>query len=684
MAVYWLDPHIGETYDQGSPVARTGIHGTTDTTTRNGSYAAPFTMADFTATDSSTLTAGAAALSSGDELRIKGLSLADYTYDLTNTVASQDFDASWYYRIKLTKGDSSILEPFKGYSSTYRPVLWTSVAGFGGDSGPLPCDYMYDHDSNFYSYNSSTTWTPGHGYTALGFVQNKTDLKLLKTDTYHVNYHKFNGSQTYSIYLFSRIPAGVTITAGWTSATIKDGYTFLMFDPYTSQAYVYVNQSNNNSISNPQATINAPELYFIQATTGGYSWYIYWNFHAGNNPGNTTHIGGVTQNYNTSPLYCYTFPGTGFKMDWHWGAAYGPYTSNISGSPGNYGYFEFKNSVNAYYSAYIGSYCHVTFHNHHFGSSTQNPYGVSHSTETKATHTGIVSSGSRTKPSVSRPSSGSFLGEYGPSATPDFPGSYYYELMTGTFQDRGPGDARYPFVSEIVSSNPQDNIILPFIEIGNADFTTGRLIDTTPHSTDTQGVNVGLLKLNGVDYRNITTKISWIDGYSSSTTAHQMREYNIASNDFDGRPIKALVDNYNQIVMMYNDSSNNDYLTFKPFEIEGIPNTSAEWRHKLPVDVPSYGASDLIISASYATNSNWDGLVRATLFGVSATDGTLTSLLTFNIDAPNTDTTSGVQISNSSLVANNVKAIYLYLDGENYPSNYAGKFWIKGLSASIA
>jgi hypothetical protein len=59
-------------------------------------------------------------------------------------------------------------------------------------------------------------------------------------------------------------------------------------------------------------------------------------------------------------------------------------------------------------------------------------------------------------------------------------------------------------------------------------------------------------------------------------------------------------------------------------------------------------------------------------------------LLTFNIDAPNTDTTSGVQISNSSLVANNVKAIYLYLDGENYPSNYAGKFWIKGLNASIA
>ena len=66
MAVYWLDPFL-EATTQGN--------GTTDTSTKDGSYAAPFSINDFWGTSSSfkVETINGTTLSDGDEVRFKGL-----------------------------------------------------------------------------------------------------------------------------------------------------------------------------------------------------------------------------------------------------------------------------------------------------------------------------------------------------------------------------------------------------------------------------------------------------------------------------------------------------------------------------------------------------------------------------------------------------------------------------------
>lgn len=64
MAIYWVDPYISST---NGP-----IHGTTDTTTRNGTYASPWSLVDLTTAAKLT------GLLAGDEVRFKGLAEATF------------------------------------------------------------------------------------------------------------------------------------------------------------------------------------------------------------------------------------------------------------------------------------------------------------------------------------------------------------------------------------------------------------------------------------------------------------------------------------------------------------------------------------------------------------------------------------------------------------------------------
>ena len=63
MTTYWLDPFL-EASTQGN--------GTTDTSTKNGTYAAPFSLLNIE-TSAKLTTVNGVTLSNGDELRLKGL-----------------------------------------------------------------------------------------------------------------------------------------------------------------------------------------------------------------------------------------------------------------------------------------------------------------------------------------------------------------------------------------------------------------------------------------------------------------------------------------------------------------------------------------------------------------------------------------------------------------------------------
>ena len=75
MAIYWLDPFL-EATTQGN--------GTTDTSTRDGAYASPYSLLDFSGS-SSALTNFSFA--DGDELRIKGIAFSTLFETMGNVYA---------------------------------------------------------------------------------------------------------------------------------------------------------------------------------------------------------------------------------------------------------------------------------------------------------------------------------------------------------------------------------------------------------------------------------------------------------------------------------------------------------------------------------------------------------------------------------------------------------------------
>jgi hypothetical protein len=78
MAIWWLDPYI--------EAAVGGIHGTTDTTTRNGSYAAPFAFSNVVGiSDNGATSINGQSIADGDELRLKGLDYQSFLYNTSTT-----------------------------------------------------------------------------------------------------------------------------------------------------------------------------------------------------------------------------------------------------------------------------------------------------------------------------------------------------------------------------------------------------------------------------------------------------------------------------------------------------------------------------------------------------------------------------------------------------------------------
>ena len=267
MATYWLDPFL-EATTQGN--------GTTDTSTQDGSYAAPFSFLNFRDTSSSNTitTINGTTLSDGDEVRFKGLPFATLfeskgnvyhyngTYDDTDghlqpVTGNSSFDAT------ISTSKSSLFAFQNSDISSYLP----------GWSHPLWFAAKKESDSsNLYSAISPFLYAVfdlqlGHDSASDSGIE----LFRLK-DTYANPID--NGSSYY--YWFS-LANKVKLTAGWTSTTAQDGYS--IFEPFHTANYRYL---NINYSSNTKTQFDLERCVLAYAPRDSSGFYNQVNFHTHN------------------------------------------------------------------------------------------------------------------------------------------------------------------------------------------------------------------------------------------------------------------------------------------------------------------------------------------------------------------------------------------------------------------
>jgi hypothetical protein len=284
MAVYWLDPYIDANIG--------GIHGTLDTTTRDGTYSYPFGLRDFigSGNTTSTLTGGnkQSLLANGDELRIKGLAnWTDFCIDL---------GSNWYY-------DGNYLRDNVGTeNSDITSYLSSHPISYGSTGYHWP--FMYDpndtdpftqpgpYSSNGYNrkpciigvyYRYSTSqWAPsystqyGDAGTRYTILRSKAYNTSNTTKMYMISPEYMIPTDTSSqqnYYVFSWSGSNYfTITDGWTSETVRDGVNIINIVGgypivgYYNHAVNFCGQTTSTSASyedEHSAFLNTPNTHWV-------------------------------------------------------------------------------------------------------------------------------------------------------------------------------------------------------------------------------------------------------------------------------------------------------------------------------------------------------------------------------------------------------------------------------------
>ena len=143
MAVYWLDPFL-EATTQGN--------GTTDTSTKDGSYAAPFSIEDFknSGSNNTITTINGTTLSNGDEVRFKGLPFSTLFESKGNVYYSETiFYSPGKGTLKPITGNSSFDATISTSKSSVFAFQNSDISSYlPGWSHPLFFAATYESDSS--------------------------------------------------------------------------------------------------------------------------------------------------------------------------------------------------------------------------------------------------------------------------------------------------------------------------------------------------------------------------------------------------------------------------------------------------------------------------------------------------------------------------------------------------------
>ena len=244
MAVYWLDPYID--------AAVGGIHGTTDTTTRNGTYAYPIGFTDVI-TSGYVVSIGGTNLVGGDEIRIKGQSFSSFLYNIGTTgnkipISSinsngLNYDSSYETNLTTLKSEYTANSETVGVIAIYDPGMmgtdkWMIASTGSSNSFPGVSNYVPFVQNN---YNPLSGWCRAkYGID----VNDGVEVAFIDPD-YFIDITSSHNGTDHSILVFN-ISGGITVTDGWDSSTTQNGVTILPLQ-YNSTTNFNANWWNSNS-----------------------------------------------------------------------------------------------------------------------------------------------------------------------------------------------------------------------------------------------------------------------------------------------------------------------------------------------------------------------------------------------------------------------------------------------------
>ena len=709
MAVYWVDPYV----DAGIG----GIHGTTETTTRTGTYAAPFSWADVNGTQSGNYPG--VTLADGDEIRIKGLSsLNDFYIDLGSV-----WYASNYYNF-YTASANSTWESEK----TAKDQLGFA---FALDS---------DFSNGFMKKNSAGTTVPLHftgGWSSntrislysssgsAGFIQNwirprhyNSSTASLKIYLIDPDYYVSSETPTGATYPFVKSNVSLKITDGWTSSTARDGVNVIVLEATnmgnTTRNYyfnvngnnktygnwydilnthfVFIDTDSNTAYSRPYAYMNSAggSVYNGTSTTqkygsfvkadGGYPFYDYtsWYYQGGSstdsNACNNIEFGMLNSYY---AVYSYARYGENHEIRYN----------NLFSRTSGIGYFNHYNFNNRRLDVIIGSGMSYNGSSGGFINTTTNVMGGD------APYYTFLDSATL----FAYNNAESLFYASDKSLTDKI--TFGTGLITGTSHPErfDTGSTWGPkFVGLSTGMPPyEDDLLITVSDWTQAKgiFYDGRT--STPHDASEINQPLGVLLCNDSDYRNTNSQLLTKTDMYIYTTYGQTSPYlgdinmHFSNNDYDGKPVGLMLstqrnNSYHYGLLYYNDSAEDNALVIQGNALA----YDNDWYTKtIEIPIPKYTTEGIRITANLKVSSNWPNgnFVRLSAYYIHKTNGwTWTTLLTASNPASSYSTYTDVtlDIPNSSLPTKQTNHMKIGIDIQN-PYSHEHKLYIKTIEATL-
>lgn len=282
MTIYWIDPYLGATSQ---------CDGTTDTTTKSGTYAAPWAWTDCLSTSSSNLTTiNGTTLADGDEIRIKGLPFSTM-FTLGNSSAYCS-GTSLYPNSGFGTGD---LAEFQATGVVaFDP---TQMQEF---TGPCEDDYLF---MSYYFGNATSSKSnyDNRGLHELLYSKYGPSNKTMKLYYFDSNYYDNTSYQLDGNRYFlnhNNTSNDFTISAGWTSETAQGGITLIPVIWSTNYRSLYFGYTT--SVNTYDWKVNCEHLYFVHQNTSKDSSRAYFYFCGGReieSPRRYQKLGGSTSSY---------------------------------------------------------------------------------------------------------------------------------------------------------------------------------------------------------------------------------------------------------------------------------------------------------------------------------------------------------------------------------------------------
>jgi|TARA_Y100000033_G_scaffold35030_1_gene33748 hypothetical protein len=259
MATYWLDPFL-EATTQGN--------GTTDTSTQDGSYAAPFSLLSFrdTVSYNEVSAINGTTLADGDEVRLKGLPFSTLFESKGNVYHSGGAYNDTDGHLQPVTGNSSFDATISTTKSSLFAFQNSDISSYlPGWSHPLWFVSKYTSDStNLYTTISPFLWAvldEQLGYNSAS----STGMELFRLKDTYANPIDMGSTQ----YFWWQMANKVKLTSGWTSTTAQDGYS--IWEPFNSANYKYLYITNSSQCKTQFDLERCVCAYAPRADTGRYN-----------------------------------------------------------------------------------------------------------------------------------------------------------------------------------------------------------------------------------------------------------------------------------------------------------------------------------------------------------------------------------------------------------------------------